>query len=152
MLKLSLLFKKFENGQITQESLGLKIRNFQGIVFVWTQTYRQIFKSVLVYLYVNALYEMSNIQKTCAFNIEALTKCVMQESSFGSLISEKFQRNAIFKVIIIHSVEPAGRSGLEDLKNVFKIICFLGAIIRSKGRGKIEGKNLSYFTPTLKME
>ena len=26
------------------------MRNFQGIVFIWTQTYKKIFKSALVYL------------------------------------------------------------------------------------------------------
>ena len=30
------------HGQITQEFLGLRIRNFQGIVFTWTQTHFQI--------------------------------------------------------------------------------------------------------------
>ena len=29
------------------------MRNFQGIVFIWTQTYTEIFKSALVYLYFN---------------------------------------------------------------------------------------------------
>ena len=27
------------------------MENFQGIVFIWTQSYREIFKSALVYLY-----------------------------------------------------------------------------------------------------
>ena len=27
------------------------MRNFQGIVFTWIQTYRKIYKSALVYLY-----------------------------------------------------------------------------------------------------
>ena len=35
---------------ITPEFLGLRIRNIQGIIFIWTQTYRGIFKSALVYL------------------------------------------------------------------------------------------------------
>ena len=30
---------------ITQEFLGLKIRNIQGISYIWTETYREIFKS-----------------------------------------------------------------------------------------------------------
>ena len=38
------------HGQITQKFLGLRMGNFQGIVFIWTQTYREIFKSALVYL------------------------------------------------------------------------------------------------------
>ena len=46
MLKISLLFKKFTN--LTREFLGL--RNFQGNVFISTQTYREIFKPALVYL------------------------------------------------------------------------------------------------------
>ena len=35
----------------TREFLGLGMLNFQGIVFIWTQTYREIFKSALVYLW-----------------------------------------------------------------------------------------------------
>ena len=35
---------------ITREFLRLKTRNFQGITFIWTQTYKTIFKSALVYL------------------------------------------------------------------------------------------------------
>ena len=37
------------HGQITWEFLGIIKRNFQGVVFAWTQTYRVIFKSTLVY-------------------------------------------------------------------------------------------------------
>ena len=52
MLKISLLFKKFKklHEQITREFEGLRMRNFQGIVFISTQTCREIFKSALVYL------------------------------------------------------------------------------------------------------
>ena len=35
---------------ITREFLELRMRNFQGIGFIWTQTYTEIFKSALVYL------------------------------------------------------------------------------------------------------
>ena len=38
-------------GQITREFLGLQMQNFQGIMFIWIRTYREIFKSALVYLY-----------------------------------------------------------------------------------------------------
>ena len=38
------------HGQIIREFLGLRMRNFQGIAFIWTQTYREICKSALVYL------------------------------------------------------------------------------------------------------
>ena len=36
MLKISILFRKFTNfaGQITQELLGLRMQNFQRIVFI----------------------------------------------------------------------------------------------------------------------
>ena len=34
---------------MTQEFLGLRVRDFQD-VFIWTKTYREIFKFVLVYL------------------------------------------------------------------------------------------------------
>ena len=52
MLQISLLFKKFTklHGQISREFLGLRIQNFQGIVFTQTETYGEIFKSALVYL------------------------------------------------------------------------------------------------------
>ena len=50
MLKISLLFKKFTNyEEITREFLGLRMRNFQGIVFLWTQTFRETLESALVY-------------------------------------------------------------------------------------------------------
>ena len=35
---------------LTWELLELRMRNFEGIVFIWTQTYSEIFKSALVYL------------------------------------------------------------------------------------------------------
>ena len=41
---------------MTREFLGLRMWNFQGIVFIWTQTYREIFKSALVYLYVRSTF------------------------------------------------------------------------------------------------
>ena len=52
MLKISLFFKEIYtlHVQITREFFGLRMRNFQGIAFLRTQTYREIFKSALVYL------------------------------------------------------------------------------------------------------
>ena len=38
------------HGQISEEFFGLRMLNFQGIVFIWTQTNREIFKFALVYL------------------------------------------------------------------------------------------------------
>ena len=37
LLKISLLFRKFDKlqGQVTREFLGLRMQNFQGIVFIW---------------------------------------------------------------------------------------------------------------------
>ena len=35
---------------ITREFLGLRMLNFQGIIFMWTRTYSEIFKSAWVYL------------------------------------------------------------------------------------------------------
>ena len=50
MLKISPLFKKFTNyEQIAREFLGLRMRNFQGIVFLRTQTFRETLESALVY-------------------------------------------------------------------------------------------------------
>ena len=37
-------------GYITREFFGLRILNFQGVSFILTQTYKEIFKSALVYL------------------------------------------------------------------------------------------------------
>ena len=34
-------------GWITLEFLGLKMRNIQGTAFIWTETYRKIYKSAL---------------------------------------------------------------------------------------------------------
>ena len=52
------------HGWISQKFLGLRMRHFQDIVFIWTQTYMEIFKSALVYLYVlliKKLYLKNNI-------------------------------------------------------------------------------------------
>ena len=38
------------HGKTIQEFLGFRIKNFQDIVFIWTQIYMEIFKSPLVYL------------------------------------------------------------------------------------------------------
>ena len=38
------------HGEIFREFLGLRMQNFQGIVFIRTQIYREIFKFSLVYL------------------------------------------------------------------------------------------------------
>ena len=35
---------------MTQEFLGLSMKHFQGIAFIRTQIYREVFKSGLVYL------------------------------------------------------------------------------------------------------
>ena len=50
MLKISLLFKKFANftGQTTRKFLELSLRNFQGIIFIWTQTYWEIFYCISI--------------------------------------------------------------------------------------------------------
>ena len=37
-------------GWITREFLGLRMQNFQGIIFIWIRTYMEILKSALVYL------------------------------------------------------------------------------------------------------
>ena len=36
-------------GKITREHLGLRMRNFQGVIFIWIRANREIFKSALVY-------------------------------------------------------------------------------------------------------
>ena len=44
-------YEKYKfRGYITREFIGLRMQNFQGIVLVWTRTYGEILKSVLVYL------------------------------------------------------------------------------------------------------
>ena len=49
---------------MTREFLGLRMRNVQGIVLIYTQTYRQIFKSALVYLFSMLFVEqlLSNLK------------------------------------------------------------------------------------------
>ena len=36
--------------RITREFLRLRMRKYQGIAFIWTQIYREIFKSAVVFL------------------------------------------------------------------------------------------------------
>ena len=52
MLKSSVLFlKKYKpHRQMTGKFLGLRMRNFQIIAFVWTRAWSKNFKSALVYL------------------------------------------------------------------------------------------------------
>ena len=38
---------------MTREFLGLRMQSFQGIAFIWRQTFNEIFKSELVYLQKN---------------------------------------------------------------------------------------------------
>ena len=40
----------FEKKVLTGEFLGFRIQNFQDIIFIWTQTYGELFKAALVYL------------------------------------------------------------------------------------------------------
>ena len=35
---------------ITREFFGLRMQSFQGIIFIWTQTYSENIKSALVYI------------------------------------------------------------------------------------------------------
>ena len=65
MLKIKLLFKKNKNGWITREFFRLRAWKFQGIIFTWTWIYREIFKSALVYLWMNSL--------SCRFNVAEQT-------------------------------------------------------------------------------
>ena len=41
---------------MTREFLGLRIRNFQGIIFAQIRTYAEIFKSAIVYLLRQRIY------------------------------------------------------------------------------------------------
>ena len=43
-------------GYITGEFLGLRMRSFQGIIFMWAQAYRETFKSALEYLKVAVMW------------------------------------------------------------------------------------------------
>ena len=51
MLKISLVLKKLQTSQANNPRI-LKIKNakFSGYSFLWTQAYREIFKSALLYL------------------------------------------------------------------------------------------------------
>ena len=42
-------------GQITRQVFGIRMRTCNVIVFIWTQTYRDIFKSALVSLKIEYL-------------------------------------------------------------------------------------------------
>ena len=51
MLKISLLLRNLQTSYANNSRiLGLRMQNFQGIAFTWTQTNREIYKSALVYL------------------------------------------------------------------------------------------------------
>ena len=41
-------------GYMTREFLGFRMQNFQSTIFIWIRTYREIFKSALVYLWTSA--------------------------------------------------------------------------------------------------
>ena len=53
--KLAYFLRNYKvQAQITREFLGLRMLNFQFVVFIWwTRTYREIFKSALAYLSPN---------------------------------------------------------------------------------------------------
>ena len=54
---------------ITREFLRLRIKNFQGITFILTRTYGEIFKSALVYLW----FKKAALQKCwCCENMEQI--------------------------------------------------------------------------------
>ena len=62
------------------------MRNFQGIAFIWTQIYREIFKSALVYLSYSVVF-IKNLRHFCFpgkfmnFSEEA-TKGVLRKKLF----------------------------------------------------------------------
>ena len=56
--------------KITQKFLGLKTLNFQSIVFTYTQTYKEIFRSALVYVPLILLLEMFHVHSSCTSNMK----------------------------------------------------------------------------------
>ena len=52
---------------MTRDFLGLRMRNFQGIVFIWTQTYSKTFKSALVYFETYISVILNEIKKMNSF-------------------------------------------------------------------------------------
>ena len=53
-------------GYITRESLELRMRIFQGIIFIWTRTYKEIFKSALVYFKVTKTELFKSSHRSCS--------------------------------------------------------------------------------------
>ena len=49
---------------MAQEFLGLRMQNLQGTISIWTRTYREIFKSPLVYLYIHLRLLIENFYKS----------------------------------------------------------------------------------------
>ena len=50
--KLPTFYKNYKlHGWVTREFLGIRIQNFHGIIFIWIQTYGDIFKSAWVYIW-----------------------------------------------------------------------------------------------------
>ena len=98
MLKISLLFKKFTNFKGVDNSRIVRIKNlikkFQGIVFIWTQTYSEIFKSALEYLHSSIFNE--NFMKQVFFSILQLTFNIRQIKKLYLKILENHQDFAFF--------------------------------------------------------
>ena len=87
---------------MTREFLGLRMRNIQDVVFIWTRTYGEIFKSALVYLKVilcNFEESLASIQILYSFeNTTTLPRCL--KSSFLNLVKSSADKP------YIHHLQP----------------------------------------------
>ena len=95
MLKISLLFYEISklHGQITQEFLGLRIRDFQGMVFIRTQRYSVFIQTRLIWL--------SPVEKDF---VETWCKGVMQRSVHTAVFSRNIY--TIYDNLVISWLKP----------------------------------------------
>ena len=85
------------HGKITREFFGLRMRNFQGIVSIWTQPYREIFTSTLVYFFKKHWHwaEKSIAYKKACISMDGM---VIKERSVENDIFNKNLQLEIFNV------------------------------------------------------
>ena len=83
-------------GCTTREFLGFRMQSCQGIIFIWTQTYREIFKYALVYLevfFVNfAKFVRTRFTKKTAFLFVWLWINLLHEKCLRMVYNDMFIR------------------------------------------------------------
>ena len=81
------------------------MRNFQGIIFIWTRTYKEIFKSILVYLYwkVFSGNAIRLVTQNCLFRKSYCSQEILAPKKVFLLKKQLFGRTACFVKLNIMS-------------------------------------------------